>query len=408
VNLSIIRLLAWRYFTSTSSSTIRTMIGVCCASIFIGTFALALIASIMRGFEYETHKKLQSIYPSIIIKAPDNSTLAYKPLTAFLKQTLSTNIIAVSPYVMKQGLIHEATTEEPTYVVTVKGIDPRHEGKVTALEGMTQPSTALKNLKDQEIILGEDLAHSLNVTIKDQVVLVCNEQEDTGFKDAQLISIPVTVVGIVTTGISDYDQHLVLAHLGLCKKIWGNDCVTHLGVSLPTPAFEKVVLKELEKIKEIECHSWKKLYPALVSSLDLEQYVMFFLLLLITLVASMNIVSLLFMYITYKRTDIALLKMLGMKNWHINLVFLCLSLIIASLAATTGLGAAYLTGRLLQLYPCIKLPSDVYYVTHLPIRLDGWLFLIVFASVIALSIGASLLPIRTIRRLNITHTLRFE
>ncbi len=408
MSFALSKLLAWRYFTSTSSSTIRTMIGVCCASIFIGTFALALIASIMRGFEYETHKKLQSIYPSLIVKAPDDNTLAYKPLREFLQKTLGKNITAIAPYVLKPALLHPATTDEPTYVVTLKGIDPRHEGSVTALEKMTQPSTALALFKIQQIILGKDLADQLQVTIGDQVVLVCNEDDTAGFKDAHIVEVPVTIAGIVTTGIADYDEHLVLVHLALCKKIWGTDCVTHLGISLPSPAFEKKVLQELEKIKEIESYSWKKLYPALVSSLDLEQYVMFFLLLLITLVASMNIVSLLFMYITYKRTDIALLKMLGMKNLHINLIFLFLSLCVASLAALAGLAAAYGTGRLLELYPCIKLPADLYYVTHLPIKLEGWLFLIVFASVIALSIGASLLPIRTIRKLNITHTLRFE
>lgn len=362
----------------------------------------------MRGFEYQTHKKLQSIYPSIMVKAPDDSTLAYKPLMEFLQTKLTTQITAIAPYVLKPALAHPATTDEPTYVVTLKGIDPKREGAVTALEGMTQPHTALADLKIQQVILGKDIANQLNVTPGDQIVLVCNEQDDTGFKDAQLISVPVTIAGIVTTGIADYDEHLILVHLALCKKIWGTDCVTHLGISLPSPAFEKKVLQELGTIKEIESYSWKKLYPALVSSLDLEQYVMFCLLLLITLVASMNIISLLFMYITYKRTDIALLKMLGMKNRYINLIFLFLSLCVASLASLMGLGAAYAVGRLLQKYPCIKLPTDVYYVTHLPVQLEGWLFLIVFFSVLILSIGASLLPIRTIRKLNITHTLRFE
>ncbi len=408
MNISIIRLLAWRYFISSSSTTIRTMVAVCSASIFIGTFALALITSVMRGFEYETHKKLQSIHPSIIIEAPEHTSLAYKPLTKFLKNRDPKNQLECAPYVIKQGLIHPGTTDEPTYVVTIKGIDPEKEGLVTALEGMTEPQTAFKKIKAQDIVLGKDLAGALHVTIGDQIVLTCNEQDEIGFKDAQLITIPMTVAGIVTTGISDYDEHLVLVNLKLCKKVWGNECVTHLGVSLSHPKYEKTILKELENIKEVECYSWKKLYPALVSSLNLERYVMFFLLLLITLVASMNIVSLLFMYITYKRTDIALLKMLGMKNREIHTIFLGLGLIIASLAAAAGLGVAYGVGKLLQKYPCIKLPTDVYYVTHLPIKLEFSLFLIVFASALTLSITAALLPLRTIKKLNITQTLRFE
>ena len=408
MNISIIQLLAWRYFISSSSNTIRTMIAVCSASIFIGTFALALITSIMRGFEYETHKKLQSIHPSIIIEAPEHTSLAYESLTTFLKKIDPKKPIECAPYVIKQGLIHPATTDEPTYVVTIKGIDPEKEGQVTALEGMTQPETIFKKIKAQDIILGKDLADALHVAIGDQIVLTCNEQDEIGFKDAQLVTIPMTVAATVTTGINDYDEHLVLVNLKLCKKIWGNECITHLGVSLSHPKYEKTILNELKNIKDVECYSWKKLYPALVSSLNLERYVMFFLLLLITLVASMNIVSLLFMYITYKRTDIALLKMLGMKTSEIHAIFLCLGLLIASLAATAGLAIAYGVGRLLQKYPCIKLPTDVYYVTHLPIKLEWSLFLIVFASALILSITAAFLPLRTIRKLNITQTLRFE
>ena len=407
MSISLTQLLAWRYVTSRSSSTLRTMVGVCFTSIFIGTFSLALITAIMRGFEYETHKKLQSIYPSLMVKAPDGTTLDYEKLIPFLKKNLSHSISEISPYLLKQALIHPATTDSPTHLITIKGIEPNTEGSVTAIEKMVSPTETVFNLSGHNIIIGKDLADTLEVAVGDQVVLMCNENEDESFKEASLQSIPVTIVGIINTGISDYDERLVLMPITLCQTIWTHDCVTYLGLRLRSVHDEENTLSYLKTLEGLESYSWKDFYPSLVSALKLEKYVMFALLLLITLVASMNIISLLFMYITYKRTDIALLKMLGMPFWRINLIFLFVSILLATAAAITGLLCAWAVGILLQKYPFIQLP-DTYYITHLPVTLEAHLFLLVFLVVIALSIITSLIPLRIIKRLNITQTLRNE
>ncbi len=407
MSISLTQLLAWRYVTSRSSATLRTMVGVCFASIFIGTFSLALITAIMRGFEYETHKKLQSIYPCLLVKAPEGATLDYEKLIPFLKKNLSDTVSEISPYLLKQALVHPATTDEPTHLITLKGIDPTTEPKVTALEKMISPTQALSTLKAHTIIMGKDLAERLEVSVGDQVVLMCNESEDESFKETSLRSVPVTLTGIITTGISDYDERLVLAPLTLCQTIWTHDCVTYLGLHLKSAKDEQKALAYLQNLEGLDSYSWKDFYPSLVSALKLEKYVMFALLLLITLVASMNIVSLLFMYITYKRTDIALLKTLGMPFWHINLIFLFVSILLATAAALSGLLCAYAVGILLQRYPFIQLP-DAYYISHLPVTLEAHLFLLVFVVVIALSILTSLIPLRIIRHLNVTQTLRSE
>ncbi len=400
--------LAWRYVTSQATSTITTMIRVCYASIFIGTVSITLIACIMRGFEYETHKKLQSIYPSIIISAPEGATLAHEPIQTALQKTLKSYKVTTSPYLMTEALIHPATTDDPTYVVTLKGVDPLQENSVTNINKMIAPSDALHKLDKQEIILGKGLGEKLSVSVGDTLVLVCNQTDQTGFKDANLRSIPVTIAGIITTGITDYDDYLLLASLDLCYALWGNDCVTHVGIGLNNQSDEKKVLESItQTIPGVEAYSWKKLYPALVSALLLEKYVMFFILLLIMLIASMNMISLLFMYITYKRTDIALLSMLGMETRHIISLFLLVSLIITAIASTTGLIVAYGLGLIIQTYPFISLP-DVYYLSQLPIKLEFILFFKIFLSVLGLSVASSLLPLKTLKKLNVTETLRFE
>ena len=76
---------------------------------------------------------------------------------------------------------------------------------------------------------------------------------------------------------------------------------------------EKQVVESLKKRLDLEVMSWKDLYSSLVSALILEKYAILFILALVALVASLNIISLLFMYVTQKRTDIAILS----NNGHV-------------------------------------------------------------------------------------------
>jgi lipoprotein-releasing system permease protein len=134
---------------------------------------------------------------------------------------------------------------------------------------------------------------------------------------------------------------------------------------------------------------------------------MFLILALITLVASMNIISLLFMQITQKVGDIAILQAMGCSVGTLSRTFFYSSFFLSLLASSLGLGCAALACILLEAYPFIELP-DIYYVTHLPAKMEPWLFLIVFILVNALTLLSTWLPIKRIRRINIAKVLRFE
>ena len=134
---------------------------------------------------------------------------------------------------------------------------------------------------------------------------------------------------------------------------------------------------------------------------------MFFILALITLVASMNMISLLFMQLQQKRRDIAILKSMGMMQKDIKKIFLLLGMSITCSAAGLGLLVAAGVGYLLETYPFLELP-DVYFVSHLPARMELELFIVVGLSVLLLGFLATWLPSRRIDSINITEVLRQE
>ena len=134
---------------------------------------------------------------------------------------------------------------------------------------------------------------------------------------------------------------------------------------------------------------------------------MFLILALITLVASMNIISLLFMQIIQKRGDIAILKSMGLSDKKISQIFFYLGMTISTIGSIAGLICSFIAGWFLENYPFITLP-DAYYVTYLPAKMEWQIFVIVFVVVILISFLATWIPTRKTRKINISQVLRFE
>lgn len=399
--------LAWRYLWSKNRDTsITTMIRICFLGITLGTLALTLTLCIMQGFEHATQQKLQSISPSILIHA------AKEPLEIDALQKILHNefpeVTASAPNMQQFVMIQDSHVKALSSIATLKAIDPHQEPFVTAIATMlvNPPDKKLEHLVfDNRVLIGTKLAEQLH--IKPGNTFTIWYLPDQSNKN-QLQKIALVVSGIFRTGLEEYDANLIISHLDLAQELFPNQTIDELGIRIKNNSNITTVTKALKKrLHTLEVLSWHELYPALVSALKLEKYVMFFIIMLIVLVASMNTISLIFMQITQKRRDIAILQAYGMSDKAIRATFFCIGFFIGLLGAISGLIAALIIGILIQKFPFINLP-DVYYSAHLPISLDPTLFLIVFVTALILTSIATLIPLRDIKRINIAHILRFE
>lgn len=399
-----------RYLQSANkNSTIKTMIKICFFGIFVGTFSLALIVSVMKGFEQATYLKMQSIYPQIIIDA-DGQELSYEQLEPIL-QDPKYKIAQFAPQQMTQALCNNIESQEMPHVIQLKGINPQLEQHVTPIQTMILPKNQThyleKILNDNQVIIGKQLAQQLDLSTGSQLNLIYTSDEDLTRK-VDFEQKKVIISGIFDTGIDDFDSNFVYCSSHFFKEIFPDHGITQIYAKAVDHSIEIDVITNLKQRLNINVYSWKKLYASLVSALELEKYAMFLILLLIILVASSNIISLLFMQITQKRKDIALLLTFGLSPAKVKNVFLALSMAISTAAALAGLLFAYLVGFFLQNYRWIKLPDNVYYTTHLPVIMEPYLFLFIFFVVLAISFFASLIPLNKIKMKNIATILRNE
>lgn len=408
--------LAWRYLIGAKKEkSISTMVTICFLGIFIGTFALSLIASIMNGFEKVTHEKIKSINPQIIMHS-NGQELNFVPIGKALERDFP-EILSYTPNSTKQ-LIAQTDSQEEYSLCMLKAIDPLREQSVCDLESKIinnlqvkqELNTLTKLTKDNKVIIGASMAESLNVQVGDMINLFYSEANTIRGKKIKLEQEIVTVGGILKTGIDEFDSALIIGDFKLFDKIFPDTGITQISIKLKDNINEE---KFVQKLKNkfgdfgINCYSWKELYPALVEALKLEKYAMFLILALITLVASMNIISLLFMQILQKRGDIAILKAMGMSGRKISQIFFYLGMTISFIGSIAGLLFSFIAGWFLETYPFIKLP-DAYYVTYLPAKMEWSIFATVFIVVMLISFLSTWIPTRKTRKINISQVLRFE
>ncbi len=398
-------LLAWRYIKGNKEKSLSTMALVCFFAILIGSYALTLVSCIMTGFEKATHDKLRGIHSQIIMRAP-KGYLNFPRIKEIIKKEFP-EVTACSPVGFKHTLVHIPTEQDSNTVVVLMGIDPHHEQEIkTISEKLIDPQVRhnLAPLFDKKgIVVGKKMASALQLAIGDCVDLWSSN--DTDYRNSMNFEkVSCTITALFETGIEEFDMGIIYCSLETLRTLF-NQGVAQINVNLIPQADEHKTIMALKKRFRLDTYSWKDLYPALVSALKLEKYAMFFVFILIVIVASMNIISLLFMYIIQKRQDIAILKACGAPQQTINRIFMIIGIGISVCAALAGECIAFLTCLILKKCPFVHLP-DTYYVSHLPVCIDYKIFLLVFIVVTLVSIIASHFSIQRSKKLIISAVLK--
>jgi lipoprotein-releasing system permease protein len=403
--------LAWRIlFTKSAQTPTHHMTWLCFSGIFIGSFSLALITAIMYGFEQAIEEKMQGIHSDLIINARE-IPLSFSSLNKKLLRKFPL-IAACSPHVTKHVLV-QITNQKNTLplVAMLKGIKPTLEPLTSTIaQKIINPAHSLllpQLLAHNSVIIGKQCAQQNNIAIGDSLELLFINTKTTHTNKVTFESHYVTVTGIFNTGIDEYDEHIIYCSLSTLKSMFSEAPLEQIAVKLLSKHDAQTLKKSLREYLGVSVYSWKDLYPSLVAAQTLETYVAFIIISLIIAVASINIISLLYLYITQKRTEIALLKAIGMPEKSIARIFFIMGTGISTVATVAGLLCAVFVSYLLKKFPFITLP-DSYYVTHVPVAMEWWIIAAVLCTVIIFSLSATWYAVQQIKKINVSSVLRLE
>jgi lipoprotein-releasing system permease protein len=260
------------------------------------------------------------------------------------------------------------------------------------------------------IILGVELANNLGIRQGDWITIISPTGRLTPMGQAPKSKL-FKVVGIFQSGMFEYDNTLAYISLNAAQQFLGiGDVVSGI----------EVRIKDIYKAKEISdelrqrlgpsfwVRDWMQMNRSLFSALKLEKVVMFIILTLIVLVAAFNIVSSLIMLVMEKTRDIAILKAMGATTASIRKIFVLEGFMIGVSGTILGLIGGFSLCAILKRYQFIELPRDVYYISTLPVHLDGLDVLIIALSAIVISLVATIYPSRQAAKLEPAEALRYE
>jgi lipoprotein-releasing system permease protein len=395
------------------------------AGITLGVAALIGTVGIMTGFKEDIQAKILGTTAHIIVqdRMKDGMT-DYDSIATKVQQV--PEVVAATPFVLKQVLL---TTQTGVQGIVIRGIDPEREGNVTELAknlaagqlaDLQKPVKIKQSPPDNPtgppvetekpgIILGKELALRLGVFMGDTVNVVSPPAGPIGAMGMVPKIRTFAVVGIFQSGMYEYDSSLAYIDLAEAQKFF-NIGATATGVEIKvTDVFRASdIARSVEQSLGFAygARDWMQMNRNLFSALKLEKTMMFLLLVLITIVASFNIISTLTMIVTEKQKEIAILKAMGATSTSIRRIFMLNGLIIGLTGTTIGIPLGYAFLWLIQTFWTFD--PTVYYISRIPVHVLASDVLLVAGSAILISFAATVFPSRQAAKLEPVAALRYE
>jgi lipoprotein-releasing system permease protein len=189
-----------------------------------------------------------------------------------------------------------------------------------------------------------------------------------------------------------------------------DSAVTGLEVATKDRESAPAVAQRVSDTLQFPYHTvdWQEQNSSLFKALKLEKMGMAVILLLIIVVAAFNIVSTLTMVVRDKTREIGILKAMGLTEGSIRRVFLIQGAVIGFVGTAVGttLGAAL--GFVINRYRLITLDPTVYFIDHLPVRLEVGDTVMMALLGFAVAAVATLYPARQASRLYPIEAIRGE
>lgn len=387
--------------------SIITLISV--LGVMVGVMALVVVLSVMNGFRGDLMRKIMGVNSHVIVLEHGGPLHDYHAVAE--RTRMVDKVLAVSPFVYSQVILKNNGNVSGA---VLRGLDPKTAGEVTSIKDMIRKGSldGLTSKKEgfRPIIIGIELSKQVGTYVGDTVTLVSPEGKLT-----PLGRVPSSrrykVIGLFDSGMYEYDASMVYVSLREAQDFIGlGDKVSGLEVKVDNPYKSDQVAQKIEEQlgSPYWTKDWKGMNRSLFSALKLEKRTMFVILTMIVLVGALNIISTLVMVVMEKSREVAILRAMGASAKSIMSIFMIQGLLVGLVGTITGLLSGLGICHLLEKYKFIKMPSDVYYFSTLPVQVEfGDVFLVSLAAVL-ISFLATLYPAWYASRVNPVDALRYE
>ena len=381
---------ARRFFLTARRSPLLSFIStIAVAGVCLGTAALIIALSILDGFEREIKSTVINFTSHVHVTGYSNRPLDDPEKSVRLMLERVPGVRSVLPYAAREGMIRSRAGVDGVYL---KGLDTAFDDGRLARQ-ITAGAFPGVPRGMAPVALGAGLARRLGVGPGDTVfvfALPAGAAASSAPKGARF-----AVAAIFESGMAEYDDVFAVTTLEAASALFAiPGKVTGFEVMVDDLARVDSVAAGIEEVLGYP-HAARtvfSVYRNLFSWAELQKKLSPILLSLIVVVATVNIIGTVLMFVLEKSREIGVLKSVGAGARFLRRIFHYQGVLIG--AAGVALGNLLALGLLwvqLEFRP-LSLPADIYYMNAVPVQLDPWNFAAVSALTLLLSYLTTIVP----------------
>ena len=390
--------IAKRYlFAKKSRNAINIISAVSVAGVAVGTMALIIILSVFNGLETMVSAIFNTFDPDIKITAAEGKTFIAD--TSRLK--LLANVEGLSCYsltIEENALLKYGDRQ---YIATIKGVDDNYAMVSNIDSSMWEGDFILRTDKGRPYAIpGIGVAQYLGIRINFITPLniyVPRKTGSTNLNPEDAFSRKFIFPSGIFEVEKEYDSKYVYIPIDFARELTEiENGVSSIEVKFTKQADPGFVQKNIVKIfgKGFVVQNRYEQQEIFYKVMRSERLAIFFILTLILIIASFNIIGSLTMLIIEKERDIEILKSLGADNNLIRKIFIFEGWLISIIGAFSGIILGFIICWLQQTYGLVKLQSESLIMDSYPVVMKIKDFIIVPGTVLIIGYWAAWYPVR--------------
>ncbi len=394
------RAVAGRYLRARRGERFVSVIaGFSLVGIALGVATLIIVMSVMGGFKVDLLSRILGFNGHLGVYGMSAPLTDYDAAAAKIRAV--PGVLSATPVVDGQVLLTGDRGQNAGGMV--RGIRQADLRGLHAVSDHIRAGSLDGFGGDDAIAVGISLAQRFGLAVGSRLTLVSPQGAATAFGTIPRVR-AYKVVAVFQVGMNEYDSGYVFLPLEAAQVFFQQpQSVTQIEVMADDPDHVRRIGRDILAAVgpgQVRVIDWQQNNNSFFAAVQVEQNVMFLILTLIIVVAAFNVVSSLIMMVKDKTRDIAVLRTIGAGRGAVLRIFLMVGASVGVTGTIVGtvLGVLFclnietLQGLVEALTGRTVFDPTVYYLAHLPARLDWREVVQIIVMALVLSLLATLYP----------------
>lgn len=367
-------------------------IALCICTILISSF-------LIRGFEKTIEDKIFSFWSHIRISNIGNSVnpIGENPIRIQVEDLTENGLGKITPVVNKGALLKN---QENIEGIILRGINLNEK---SAFEYGQAKHLAYDSNKETPIILSQHSLDKLNLKLGDPLFI--------SILDSQPKTLKAKVINTYVTHIEEFDAQIALSDIQFLQDLnqWGSQDFSWVEVqSKDKNDIRNLAARLYEELNDVSVDTIYDIYPQLFDWLALMKKNELIIFIVMLIVAMVNIISTISIFVIEKTKLIGMFKILGARNSSIiEMMYYQVFFIIVKGIMIGNAIALFLTAIMYYFKP-IKLDPSIYYISYAPIWFDWKAFIFINILTVITCVLSAYIPLRAISKISPIKVVEFK